>query len=237
MESLIHHLQSLPALSVHLTLAGILLLCGLGLPIPEDISLITAGYMAHRGIISVHTAFLVSFFAVLGGDAIAFFIGRFFGRRFLAWKPAQRIFSVRKQMRVRAYFRKYGSKVIFIGRFLPGLRFSIFVSAGTLCVRPAVFFVFDTLAALVSVPFLVYSAWHFGGRIDSVIAWARRSEYGMLALAAVAVVVIGIKVLRGRRLRRNDVSEADRLYAAEAPASPDLSARAERPRPSVLPDP
>ena len=39
MEQLIEHLQSLSPMSVHLTLAGILLLCGLGLPIPEDISL------------------------------------------------------------------------------------------------------------------------------------------------------------------------------------------------------
>ena len=209
MEHLIEHLQSLSPMSVHLTLAGILLLCGLGLPIPEDISLISAGYVAHRGIVSVHTAFLVSFWAVLGGDLIAFFLGRFFGRRFLAWPPAQRLFSARKQLRVRAYFRKYGSKVIFIGRFLPGLRFSIFFSAGMLCVRPAVFLVFDTLAALVSVPFLVYLAYAFGERIDFVISWVRRSEYGILVVAGLAVAVLVFKLARARRLRRRDFSSED----------------------------
>jgi membrane protein DedA with SNARE-associated domain len=218
MEHLIEHLQSLSPTSVHLTLAGILLLCGLGLPIPEDISLISAGYVAHRGIVNVHTAFFVSFWAVLGGDVIAFLLGRFFGRRFLAWPPAQRLFSARKQLRVRAYFRKYGSKVIFIGRFLPGLRFSIFFSAGMLCVRPAVFLVFDTLAALLSVPFLVYLAYLFGDRIDFVISWVRRSEYGILVLAGAAVVILGVKVMRARKLRRRDFAdEAGCLSATVTP--------------------
>jgi membrane protein DedA with SNARE-associated domain len=221
MESLIQHLQQLSPASVHLTLIGILLLCGLGLPIPEDVSLITAGYMAHRGVVNVHTAFFVSLGAVLGGDAIAFWLGRHFGRRLLAWKPMHRLFNVRKQLRVRAYFRKYGSKVIFIGRFLPGLRFSIFVSAGTLGVRPAVFLLFDTMAALLSVPLLVYLAWGFGEHIDHVIAWARRSEYGILALAALGVLILGLKLLRGRRLRRVEQVEQTIEKVEEAMGLPD----------------
>jgi membrane protein DedA with SNARE-associated domain len=220
MEHLIEHLQSLTPMSVHLTLAGILVLCGLGLPIPEDISLISAGYVAHKGIVNVHTAFVVSFVSVLGGDLMAFFMGRLFGRRFLAWPPAQRMFTARKQLRVRAYFRKYGSKVIFIGRFLPGLRFSIFFSAGMLCVRPAVFLIFDTLAALLSVPFLVYLAYAFGDRIDHVIAWVRRSEYGILVLAGVAVAILVFKVVRSRRLRRRDFAEEASCVAAVNPVPP-----------------
>lgn len=242
MESLLEHLHSLPPASVHLTLAGILLLCGLGMPIPEDISLISAGYMAHRGVVNVHTAFVVSFLAVIGGDTLAFYFGRRYGRRFLAWKQARRFFTPRKQLRVRAYFRKFGSKVIFIGRFLPGLRFLIFFSAGTLCVRPMVFLVWDTLAALLSVPFLVYLAWAFGEHIDHVIAWVRRSEYGILALAAAAVIVVALKIFRARRLKRKEFASlpagasemaltvCDPLVVAP-PASPEVT------KPPAAPDP
>ena len=102
---------------------------------------------------------------------------------------------------MRAYFRTYGSKVVFIARFLPGLRFSIFLSAGMLHVRPYVFIVYDFLAALLSVPFLVYSACYFGDKIDHVIKWARRSEYGILVLVALALLFIGIKMYRKRRAR------------------------------------
>jgi membrane protein DedA with SNARE-associated domain len=233
MERLLDHLLSLDPASVHATLAGILLLCGLGLPIPEDISLISGGYMAHLGVVNVHTVFLVCFAAVLGGDCAAFFLGRYFGRRILGWGPAQRLFSARKQLRVRAYFRKYGSKVIFVGRFLPGLRFSIFFSAGTLHVRPAVFFVYNSLAALLSVPFLVYLAWIFGEHIDRVVHWARRSEYGILIIAILAATFILFKLARYRRQRRRE------LMNKTAPTPSPAQAQAQAPAPippSTLPD-
>jgi membrane protein DedA with SNARE-associated domain len=199
MEWLLAHLTSLSPSSVYETLAGILLLCGLGLPIPEDISLISAGYLAHRGVVNVHTVFLVCFLAVLAGDSLAFVAGRLFGSRLLESRLAQRVFRPRKQIRVRAYFRKFGSKVIFVARFLPGLRFSIFLSAGTLRVRPSVFLIYDSLAALISVPALVYLAWIFGEHIDHVIAWARRSEYGILVLAVIVVAWFALKMVRKRR--------------------------------------
>jgi membrane protein DedA with SNARE-associated domain len=199
MDWLLAHLTSLPPSAVYNTLAGVLLLCGLGLPIPEDVSLISAGYLAHLGIVNPHKVFVVCFLAVLGGDCIAFTLGRLFGSRLLDSRLARRFFRPRKQIRVRAYFRKFGSKVIFIARFLPGLRFSIFLSAGTLRVRPSVFITYDSLAALVSVPTLVYLAWGFGEHIDRVVSWARRSEYGILVVFLLAVVWIAVKMLRKRR--------------------------------------
>jgi len=195
MEWLLSQLTS----HVYAKLAGLLLLCGLGLPVPEDISLISAGYLAHLGTVEIHSVFLVCFVAVLGGDTLAFTLGRSFGTRLLASRFGHRYFTPKRQRRVRAYFRTYGSKVVFIARFLPGLRFSIFLSAGMLHVRPYVFIVYDSMAALVSVPFLVYSAFYFGDRIDQVLKWAKRSEYGILLLVAVAALIVAIKVLRKRR--------------------------------------
>ena len=186
---------------VYAKLAGILLLCGLGLPIPEDISLIAGGYLAHLGTVEIHQIFLVCFAAVLGGDCIAFALGRSFGTKILASRFTHRYFTPRRQRRVRASFRKYGSRVVFVARFLPGLRFSIFLSAGMLHVRPPVFLVYDFLAALLSVPFLVYSAWFFGDQIDNVIKWAKRSEYGILTLVGVVVLWFAIKLYRKRKSR------------------------------------
>jgi len=197
MEWLLSQLTS----HVYAKLAGILLLCGLGVPIPEDISLISAGYLAHRGTVDLHTVFLVCFAAVLGGDSLAFAMGRIFGTKLLASRFGHRYFNPKRQRRVRAYFRTYGSKVIFIARFLPGLRFSIFLSAGMLHVRPYVFIVYDSLAALLSVPFLVYLAYYFGDNIDHVIKWARRSEYGILALVGVAGLFVAYKLYKKRRAR------------------------------------
>jgi membrane protein DedA with SNARE-associated domain len=194
-------LSTMTPLGAYAWLAGILLLCGLGLPIPEDISLIAAGYFSWKGVLNVHMAFLICFAAVFFGDTMAFFMGRMFGRRVLASTLARRYFTPRRQLRVRAYFRKFGSKVVLVGRFTPGLRFTIFFTAGTLHLRPGTFFVYDLVAAAFSVPVLVYSAWFFGDQIDHVVSYARRTEHGIIVALIVVGAVFGIKAWRKHKRR------------------------------------
>jgi membrane protein DedA with SNARE-associated domain len=214
---IIAQLMTLTPIGAYLWLFTILLLCGFGLPIPEDISLIAAGYLSWRGteghspVINVHVAFAVCFAAVLAGDTIAFFFGRRYGRRVLASNLARRYFTPKRQLRTRAYFRKFGSKVILVGRFTPGLRFTIFFTAGTLHVRPSVFFIYDFVAAAFSVPVLVYVAYGFGDKIDHVIMYARRTEHGILIAIVIAAIIIVVKLIRRRR-------RIARLAAAPPPA-------------------
>src|SRR5690606_27885433 len=71
----------------------VLLACGFGLPIPEDITLIAAGILAGTGKISVMGAYLVGFFGVLAGDTILFSIGKKYGRRAFTWPVFRKIFT------------------------------------------------------------------------------------------------------------------------------------------------
>ena len=143
----------------HLSIWGpfiVLLLCGLGLPIPEDIVLAVAGVLGtinHRPWYEV--AFLM-YLGVLGGDSITFFAGRHVGGWVLTSKWFQRILSPQKQAKVVDFFDRHGWKGLFIGRFLPGLRAPIFFTAGSMKVSFVKFLFFDGLAALISVPVFVW---------------------------------------------------------------------------------
>jgi membrane protein DedA with SNARE-associated domain len=205
----IAHLSTMSPLGAYAWLAGILLLCGMGLPIPEDISLIAAGYFSWKGVLNVHTAFAICFAAVVTGDTAAFFMGRLFGRRILRSQLAQRYFTPRRQLRVRAYFRKFGSKVVLVGRFTPGLRFTIFFTAGTLHTRSSTFFIYDFAAAAFSVPVLVYSAWFFGGQIDWVVSVARSTEHGILVAIVVLGTIFGLRAWRKHKKRIATRTAAD----------------------------
>ena len=92
----------------------ILILCGLGLPVPEDIILISAGMVAaESGQPWVHISVLM-WFGVMAGDSLTFLIGRHFGVRLLASKWTLRIFPATKQAKARGMFERYGSMVMFI---------------------------------------------------------------------------------------------------------------------------
>jgi membrane protein DedA with SNARE-associated domain len=217
----ITHLSTMSPLGAYAWLAGILLLCGMGLPIPEDISLIAAGYFSWKGVLNVHTAFAICFAAVVTGDTAAFFMGRLFGRRILRSQLAQRYFTPRRQLRVRAYFRKFGSKVVLVGRFTPGLRFTIFFTAGTLHTRSSTFFIYDFAAAAFSVPVLVYSAWFFGGQIDWVVSVARSTEHGILVAIVLLGTIFGVRAWRKHKKRHATRAAAETNETAHPPSSPD----------------
>jgi membrane protein DedA with SNARE-associated domain len=53
----------------------------------------------------------------------------------------------------------------------------------------------------------VYCAYYFGDRIDHVIVWAKRSEYGILAVVGVVALYVVIKILRKRRARPTVAAE------------------------------
>lgn len=135
---------------------ALLLLCGLGLPIPEDIVLIAAGALGEMEGRSWLQVSVVMYLGVIGGDTMIFFAGRQFGTRLMATRWFQRVCSPEKQRKVEQFYEKHGAKGLFIGRFLPGLRAPIFFSAGSLRVSFWKFFALDGLAALISAPFFVW---------------------------------------------------------------------------------
>ena len=135
---------------------AVLLLCGLGLPIPEDIVLIAAGALGVLdGRAWIHIS-VIMYAGVMGGDSIIFFAGRYFGTRLRTAAWFQRLFPADKQAKVEVLFERHGSKGLFLGRFLPGLRAPIFFTAGSMRVSFWKFFCFDGFAALISVPVFVW---------------------------------------------------------------------------------
>jgi membrane protein DedA with SNARE-associated domain len=137
-------------------LFSVLLLCCLGLPVPEDIVLIAAGAL---GVLDERPWIEVSalmYAGVMGGDSIIFLAGRFFGGRLRAAPWFQRIFPSAKQDKVEVLFERHGSTGMFLGRFLPGLRAPIFFTAGSMKVSYLKFLCFDGFAALISVPVFVW---------------------------------------------------------------------------------
>jgi membrane protein DedA with SNARE-associated domain len=134
----------------------LLLLCGVGLPLPEDIVLAVAGMLAQDDGRSWITTACLMYFGVLGGDSIIFLLGRRYGQRLLAWEFTHHLFPPRKQQKVSRLFHRYGSVVLLIARFLPGLRAPIFSSAGAMRISFLKFLMLDGLAALVSVPVFVW---------------------------------------------------------------------------------
>ncbi len=184
---------------------GILLACGLGLPIPEDITLFAAGLLVYYGVSDIGLMITVSLIGVLLGDSLIFYLGAHYGRRltkkwfFHKLLPDDRLDSVSRKFKAR------GNKLLFAARFMPGFRAPIFFSAGVLHVPYRTFLFYDGLAALVSVPAIIGAVYYLGDNLDLVIRWVKRVEHGLFfVILAVLLAILAKWYVTHRRLRRGE---------------------------------
>lgn len=187
-------LAGLTGLKAYAMIFGVLFFCGLGLPIPEDITLIAAGFLSSTGNISFEGAMIVGFFGVLVGDTILYFIGRKFGRRVFSWPGFRRVFTEARIIKAETRIREHGRTICFWARFLPGLRAPIYLTVGVMKVSFLNFFLLDGLAALVSVPVWILLGNFFGNNLDEAFRIARDIQMVIIAVVVLAALYFGRKI-------------------------------------------
>jgi membrane protein DedA with SNARE-associated domain len=191
----------------------VLVLCGFGLPMPEDIILVTGGALAwmNSGLENATLAAMledralltmvgVGLVGILAGDSVIFLAGRTFGARVADFRPLRRVITPEKLELVERKIRVRGNVVVVFARFLPGLRAPTFFTVGHARMPYWEFLLFDGFAALISAPLWVCLGFWFGSDLHHAARVAGRfSNYILLAVA----VVVGALMLRwyqGRRL-------------------------------------
>lgn len=185
---------------------GILLACGLGLPIPEDVTLFAAGVLAYYGVVSLKIIIVTSFIGVLLGDSIIFFLGKIYGPNLTKVWFFARIFTENRLKLVQTRFLQQGNKLIFAARFMPGLRAPIFFSAGLLHLPTRIFLFYDGTAALISVPLIIWSVYYFGDELDHVIKMIKNIEHGVVGLIFFIIAVMTAKWYVAKRKLNNSTS-------------------------------
>jgi membrane protein DedA with SNARE-associated domain len=180
----------------HFTYLGlfvVLMMCGLGLPMPEDVALLAGGYLVHRGITRYPITLVVSLLGVVAGDNSLFFIGRHFGTglvRYFGLRPGRR----HQVERIQGFMQRHGQRAIFYARFLAGLRALIYLSAGSFGVRPPVFLLYDLLGALISVPIVVTLGYLFGAQLELLVRYIGGFERLIVVVAVLSVAIYATRI-------------------------------------------
>ena len=165
----------------------ILVLCGLGLPVPEDIPIIISGYLVHLGTMDFWPALTVNLLGIMLGDVMIYGFGYWMGPKALEHRILRPVMTPDRMEKVHDLFDHHGRKAIFFGRFVAGLRAPLFLVAGITRLPLRIFFGMDLTAALLSVPLMLAAAWYFGDHIDDFRRMVGTGKaVFILALGAVA---------------------------------------------------
>jgi membrane protein DedA with SNARE-associated domain len=163
----------------------------LGVPVPGETALITAGiYAGHTHRLDPWLIFLVASAAAIIGDNIGYWIGAKGGYR-LARRYGPRVRLDERKLKIARYlFDRQGAKVVFFGRFVSILRTYAAFLAGTSKMRWRRFLPANAAGGILWAGAYTLAAYLAGdalqrasGTIDLIFA-------GVAVLAIVAVVVL-----------------------------------------------
>ena len=143
----------------YLAMFAVLFLCGLGLPIPEEVTLIASGLVVGWGEADFLLASVACVTGILAGDSIIFALGRYRGRWLMTHRITRGVFTRKRQARVRMLFSRNRTKAVFFARFVAGIRIVVYAYAGQHGVSWVRFLLLDLAGALITGPTSVAIGW------------------------------------------------------------------------------
>ena len=177
-----------------------LILCGLGLPLPEEAFLLMAGILYHKQEVQFVPITALCSTAILLGDSLPFFLGRRYGMRALEIPWIARMLHPERFARFRRRFDEHGNWAIFGCRFLPMLRIPGYFMAGTMGMRYPRLLLLDGLGILISVPVSVFLGKLLGEQTERL----KETVHDLhLILAVLVIVLVLVIVIRARWARSN----------------------------------
>lgn len=169
-----------------------------GLPLPEEITLLTLGFLVYLSntpdpqtgvlgdnVINIHLAAWLAFIAVFSSDFLVYSLGRKFGSKILSLPVLNKLAKPALLTKVEEWMSRWGFWAVGVFRFTPGIRFPGHLSCGILKVPAHKFILVDGFAALISVPTQVYLVGYYGKDIIEAI-----KKYQPWAIALLLVIVI-----------------------------------------------
>jgi membrane protein DedA with SNARE-associated domain len=196
-------LATLPPVLVYLIVAAVICTESLGIPLPGEITLVSAALLAASGVTNVWWVAITASLGAIVGDSIGYTLGRRGGRRMLErlgrrfpkhLGPAQLAHAER-------IFARWGVWAVFFGRFVALLRILAGPLAGALKVPYPRFLLANATGGIIWASGTAFAIWGLGKAAER---WL--SDFSWIALV-VAVVVGGVSTLVLRR-RANRAMQA-----------------------------
>ncbi|HYR01480.1 MAG TPA: DedA family protein [Casimicrobiaceae bacterium] len=166
----------------------------LGCFLEGETVLVLAGFAAHLGYLWLPAVMATAAVAGFLGDQTAFFAGRRYGPRLLAWSPR----LAAAQPGIRAQLSRHATWVVFMLRFAWGLRIASPIVIGASGLPPLRFALPNAAGAIVWAAAIGSAGYAFGAAFTSVLEHAKRYEeigFAVLAVLALAFTWFG-KVFR-----------------------------------------
>jgi len=162
----------------------ILILGGLGLPVPEEAPIILAAVLSRKGAMWWPTAFAACLVGVIVGDFVVYFLGYFYGEKVMSLPLTRKFLTKARETQIQGYFHRHGIKILILGRFAVGFRTAAYLTAGILKLPALKLFLTDLCAATFSTTLMFGLGYVFARQIEDGI---KEVQHWVAVIVAVGV--------------------------------------------------
>src|SRR5215210_3435006 len=178
------------------------------LPLPSELVMPPAGYLAAKGQMSGVLAVVAGTFGSVLGALVNYGLALFVGEPLLRKYGKYVLVSARSLDRTEAFFRRHGEISTLIGRLLPVVRHLISIPAGVSRMSLGRFIFFTALGAGIWCAILTYLGWligKHGQQVEAVIG--AYVHHTLLTYILPAVIVLVGAYIVGHRRRAGEVGK------------------------------
>lgn len=204
-----------------------LVAAGLGLPLPEDIVMISGAILAQRGITDLSLTVLALTVGVFLGDSALFLIARKVGPAIYEWRWIKRVMPAPRRAWIEDRIAKHGMLVVFFARHVAGFRGPTFAIAAIHGISYARFIIADMIALAISLPLWMALGWFFSDSIDELLNRTATAERLILVgvVGVVLLIVVGHAISTWVKRRRQASAEREAARDVDHPSTPPPPAR------------
>ncbi|MFZ2958912.1 MAG: DedA family protein [Candidatus Ozemobacteraceae bacterium] len=172
----------------------------MGLPVPEEVTFILAGYSVAKiphG--SLKVMIVISMLGLFLGDTLLFLMGRRFGLSLMEKWPFRMLFTRQRIERSKKFFKDHGSKAVLMAGFFAGIRATTFFLSAAMGISYFQFMLCDFTRAIVTCPISIWAGYHFG---QAAQEWLEEYFFWVVGALAVMAVVFTIQ----HRQRKKEIA-------------------------------
>ena len=201
---LFHRLSNLPDLVQWAGLFGLAAIVFsetgllLGVFLPGDSLLVTAGLLAARGYLNVYALAPVLTLAAIFGNSVGYSIGRATGPRVFR-RENSLFFNKKHAIRAHEFYQKYGHKTIVLAQFMPIIRTFSPVVAGVGGMRLRDFITFNVIGAFCWIWSMLAIGYFLGSYIPGI---DKHIEIVVVIVIFISLLPGLISAYRAKRRRR-----------------------------------
>lgn len=172
-----------------------------GIPIPNEVIIMTVGFAASLKVLNPFITFLVTYCGIVAALTTSYLLGRYVGRPFMSFFEKRKRFSKKMAASLRL-IEKYHAFSLSISYFLPGVRLFVPFLYGVSRLSFKNFVVFSYSGVLVWLSIMFSIGYFFGDNIDTILSYGQEL---LIVISVIAVVSFLIKRVLRKRTRKETI--------------------------------